>query len=136
MKATASPKPEGFADEVTLVALVAFSIFSVSFAWLVWKPSLGWKIASIVCEPSDSSAECWALPPLSGTGAPRALPSLVNWTAPLGAGPPEVPLTVAVKVTGSPASAGLAEAFSAVAVGRTVLVRLNSAGGTAEENSA
>ena len=59
------------------------------------------------------------------TAAPKLVPSMVNWTVPEGVpAPGAVALTVAVKVTGWPNTAGLADELSVVvlAAGLTVAV--------------
>jgi hypothetical protein len=54
---------------------------------------------------------------LTFTGLPELLPSIMNWTVPVGAPRPgEVTLMVAVKVTLWPTSDGLAEDTTAVVV--------------------
>ena len=56
--------------------------------------------------------------PAKGTGEPKLTPSTTNWTEPVGCAmePAELSVTVAVKVTGTPKTAGLEDELTVVVV--------------------
>jgi hypothetical protein len=58
----------------------------------------------------------WADPFESDTGEPKSLPSIVNWTLPVGVAPPPLAVTRAVNVTLWPNVDGLAEDETVVVV--------------------
>ena len=70
-----------------------------------------------------------AVPPTSGTGPPSGWPSARNCTVPV-AGPAQVAevVTVAVKLTGTPAATSAALACSAVVVAAVVWTRVLASG--------
>ena len=56
------------------------------------------------------------VPGVTETGVPKSAPSTLNWTLPVGLVVPLAGVTVAVKVTGRPNVAGLADEATVVVV--------------------
>src|SRR5271166_3237474 len=112
VKVTAWLLTDGSADELTAVV--------VAYRLTVWPPLSVPVLPRSLASPLYTAVMTWfpsasvlmgalvALPPLSATGAPKLTPAIWNCTVPVGLGAPGMlPVTVAVKVTDWPLTAGL-----------------------------
>jgi hypothetical protein len=78
-------------------------------------------------EPAASAAELYvAVPAALSVPVPRVVVPFLKVTVPVGAGTPEVPVTVAVKVTLEPIAIEVAEAVSAVVVDPSVTLTVTA----------
>ena len=90
-------------------------------------PLEGRNVAVMVCSPSASfTPPSTALPLFTVTGLPNAVPSISNWTLPVGVLPPGTLAlaTVAVKNTDTSGKAGFSEDDTAVVVASAVIISL------------
>jgi hypothetical protein len=82
----------------------------------------GLKVAVMVCVPGVNAEVLTCAVPLDKVGAPRDVAPSENVTVPVGAPPPLVGVTVAVKVTEFPFVDGLSDDAMLVVVGAFVIV--------------
>jgi hypothetical protein len=122
VKVTPWPHTDGLAEELTLVVVLAGLT-----VWFNGAPvlSLPLKLLSplytaVTVWPATESevmAPLVALPPLTLTGLPKAVPSIENWTVPVRVpAPGDTALTLAVKLTACPYTDGLADEATVVVV--------------------